>query len=115
MSDIFDDTLKAAAESFFHLPGSEVITYFPAGGAARRIKAVISRSSPDDMPGIDGGSVPMFTVLVKNDSDDGIASESVDTGGDKITCARRVAERPASMRLLQIINHDAGMVLLAAG
>jgi hypothetical protein len=84
MSDTFDKTLKAAAESFFLLPGAETVTYFPAAGASRKIKAVISRAGPENMPGVEGGGLPAFEVLVKNHATAGIASDSVDTGGDKI-------------------------------
>jgi hypothetical protein len=114
MSDIFDDTLKAAADSFFCLPGTEMVTYYPATGTARRIKAVVSRAGPANLPGVDDGSLPAFSVLVKNDSAEGIASQSVDTGGDKIECAKNVAERPKLLRITEIISHDAGLMLLAA-
>jgi len=114
MSDVFDKTLVAAADSFFCLPGAEYVTYFPASGASRRIKAVISRSGPENQPGVSGGSLPAFEVLVKNDSASGIASELIDTGGDKIECAKRVDERPKIMRLTEVLNHDAGMMLLKA-
>ena len=114
MSDVFDDTIAAAAESFFCLPGAETVTYFPAAGAGLRIKAVISRRGPENQPGVSGGSLPAFEVLVKNDSAEGIASGSLDTGGDKIECAKRVDQRPKVLRITEIINHDAGLVLLAA-
>jgi len=114
MSDVFDDTLKAAADSFFCLPGAEMVTYFPATGSARRIKAVITRTGPANLPGVDDGSLPAFSVLVKNDTESGIASQSVDTGGDKIECAKRMAERPKMLRITEVIGHDAGLMLLAA-
>jgi hypothetical protein len=114
MDNVFDDTLKSAAESFFQLPGAETVTYFPAGGISRQIKAVISRTGPEGLPSIAGGSLPAFIVLVKNDSAEGIASDNVDTGGDKIECAKRIDKRPKVMRITEIINHDAGLMLLAA-
>jgi hypothetical protein len=114
MSETFDKTLIAAADSFFQLPGAELVTYFPSGGISRRIKAVISRAGPENIPGVSGGSLPAFEVLVKNDSDEGIASDQLDTGGDKIECAKRVEQRPKMLRLTEIINHDAGLILLAA-
>lgn len=112
MSKVFDDTLKASADSFFCLPGAETVTYFPASGSSRQIKAVVSRTGPGNLPGVEGGSLPAFEVLVKNDSAEGIASETIDTGGDRIECAKRVGERLKIMRLTEIINHDAGMMLL---
>lgn len=114
MSDVFDDTLVASADAFFQLPGAEMVTYFPAAGISRRIKAVISRSGPENQPGVSGGSLPAFEVLCKNDSAEGIASDSVDTGGDKIECAKRLDERPKTMRITEILNQDAGLILLSA-
>lgn len=114
MPDTFDKTLIASADAFFQLPGAETVTYFPITAASRRIKAVISRAAPENTPDIRGGSLPAFEVLVKNDSADGIASESIDTGGDKIECAKRVDERPKVMRITGILNHDAGLILLSA-
>jgi len=115
MSDVFDDTLSAAAESFFLLPGSETVTYYPAVGAGRRITAVVSRGEPGGIPDIQDGSFQSPTILVRNDSAKGIASDTVDTGGDEIECARRVGEKPKRLRILEIINQDAGLMLLAAG
>ena len=113
MSDVFNDTLIAAADAFFQLPGAETVTYFPATGASRRIKAVISRTGPENTPGVRGGSLPAFEVLVKNHETGGVASDSIDTGGDKIECAKRVDERPKVLRITEVLNHDAGLILLA--
>jgi len=106
MSDVFDDTLAAAAGSFFLLPGHETVTYFPASGSARRIIAVITRSEP--------GRMPVINALVMNSSSEGIASDEVDTGGDKIECAKRVGEKPGLLRITEVLNQDAGLILLAA-
>jgi hypothetical protein len=115
MSDVFDDSLAAAAESFFLLPGAETVTYFPVSGASRRIKAVVTRSEAEPIAAIAGGARPVFEVLVKNDSAEGIASDLLDTGGDKIKMGKRVNNRPQQLRILEILNQDAGLMLLAAG
>lgn len=112
--DTFDKTLIAAADSFFELPGAETVTYLPASGASRKIRAVITRTGPENLPSVSGGSLPAFGVLVKNHATAGISSETIDTGGDKIECAKRLDERPKVLRLIEIINHDAAMMLLAA-
>ena len=114
MSDAFSQTLQAAAESFFLLPGAQWVTYVPRTGAARRIRAVVRRGGPENMPGIADGSRPMFEVLVKNDDTEGIASDAIDTGGDKIQMGLRINNIPKTVRLTEILNHDAGMMLLAA-
>ena len=106
MSDVFDDTLAAAAGSFFLLPGTETVTYYPAAGDSRQISAVITRSEP--------GRMPVINALVINSETKGIASDEVDTGGDKLECAKRVGEPPKLLRITEIINQDAGLMLLAA-
>lgn len=114
MSSVFDDTLKSASDSFFLLPGAEWVTYKPRAGAARRIRAVVTRNPESNVPGVEGGSLPPFEVLVKNDETAGIASEDVDTGGDEIELGRRVDRLPATVRIARIIDQDAGLMLLAA-
>ena len=106
MSDVFDDTLASAAGSFFLLPGAETVTYYPAAGAGRQISAVITRSEP--------GRMPVINALVINNVTGGISSDEVDTGGDKIEVAKRVGEKPGLLRITEVINHDAGLMLLAA-
>lgn len=113
MSDIFDDTLKSAAASFMLLPGAERILYRPRSGSIRAIQAVISRNEAGPLIGIEGGSRPRFEVLVRNDSGKGISSATVDTGGDKLDLAPRVNEPPETFRIDEIINQDAGLMLIA--
>jgi len=113
MSDVFGDTLAAAAENFFLLPGAETVKYYPSSGDSRQISAVVSRGDPAGLPGVDGGSYVICGVLVKNDAAAGISSEKIDTGGDKIELAKRVGETAVKMRITKIIDQDAGMMLLA--
>jgi len=96
--DAFDTTLELSADSFFLLPGAGYVTYFPATGEARKIQAVVNYPGPE--------------VLVKNSSSDGIASDEVDTGGDKIKMAPRDGKVPVLMRITRIISQDAGMMKL---
>jgi len=109
--DAFDKTLKLSADSFFLLPGSGYVTYFPASGLSRRIQAVIDRPGPERIEELGGGR-RVSEVLVKNSSSDGIASTEIDTGGDKIKLAPRDGMRPVSMRITKIISQDAGMMKL---
>lgn len=106
MSDVFDDSLAASAGSFFLLPGAETVTYWPASGDSRQVSAVVTRSEP--------GRMPVINALVMNSSTEGIASDEVNTGGDKIECAKRVSEPPKLLRITEILNQDAGLMLLAA-
>jgi len=104
--DTFDDTLAASAGSFMLLPGSETVTYLPATGESRQISAVVTRSEP--------GRLPEVNLLVLNSETEGISSELIDTGGDKIECAKRLGETAKKMRITEIINQDAGLILLSA-
>jgi hypothetical protein len=51
-------------------------------------------------------------VLVKNDAAAGVSSATVDTGGDEIDVAPKINEPPIAMRITEIVNHDAGLMLL---
>jgi hypothetical protein len=108
----FDETLAAAAATFMLLPGAEWIDYLPASGSKRRIQAVITRAGPESIGEFDGGSRPVFEILVINDSTDGVSSDELDTGGDKFEVAYNVNEIPRLVRILRLVNHDAGHLLL---
>jgi len=114
MSTTFDRAFVAASDSFFKLPGAVTVTYIPKSGSPRRIAAVVSFNEAEELPGVDGGSRPRFEVLVKNDEMQGIASDELDTGGDKVEMAVRVADIPKTLRLVELINHDAAMCLIGA-
>lgn len=114
MTDVFDQTLQASADSFFLLPGMECITYFPASGASRQIKAVVQRIEAAQIDDLSGGSREPVQFLVKNDSVDGISSDEVNTGGDKVEIAMRTANMPVILRIVEIVNQDAGMLELKA-
>jgi len=109
--DAFDTTLKLSADSFFLLPDSEYVTYFPVSGDSRRIQAVVNRPGPERIAEIGGGR-EVGEVLVKNSSSDGIASTEVDTGGDKIKMGPRAGSVPVLLRITKIISQDAGMIKL---
>jgi len=109
--DAFDTTLELSADSFFLLPGTGYVTYFPASGVSRRIQAVIERPGPERIAELGGGR-QVNEILVKNSGSDGIASGQVDTGGDKIKMAPREGMVPVLMRITKIISQDAGMTKL---
>lgn len=113
MTDSFDETLKLAADSFFLLPGAEYVTYFPITGASRRIQAVVKRPGPEQMDGLSGGQIEVMEVLVKNSSKNGIASDEVNTGGDKLEISLRDGKIPVKTpRITEILSQDAGMIKL---
>lgn len=112
MSDVFDKTLELSADSFFLLPDTETITYFPASGSSRQIKAVVDRPGPEQIGDFSGVQRDSIEILVRNSSAYGIASTEVDTGGDKVQIGIRVNRRPIMMRIVEILGQDAGMVNL---
>jgi hypothetical protein len=114
MTTSFDNTLKLAAKSIKLLPGAEYVTYIPLSGSRRKIQAVVTRNEADQIAEVQGGNLPKIEVLVENDFINGITSEQIDTGGDKIEMAERVDEKPVILRLVNIINHDAGFMLIEA-
>ena len=114
MTTSFDKTLKLAAKSIHLLPGCEYVTYIPSSGSRRRIQVVVTRTEPEPLPGVAGGALPLIDVLVENDSTTGIASDEIDTGGDKIEMSKRINNIPKILRLTEIINHDAGCMLISA-
>lgn len=111
--DTFDQTLRAAAPSFFLLPGCEWVTYRPVLGSSRRIQAVVTRNEAAGPPGIGGGSGPSLEITVKNENVSGIASDQINTGGDQIEIAPRVGEPPRWVRIAEILDQDAGLMRLA--
>lgn len=112
MPDAFDETLKLSADSFFLLPGAEYVTYFPASGASRKIQAIVDRIGAEQMDDLSGGQREVMEILVKNSSEDGIASNEVNTGGDKLQVGIRNGTRPVMARVVEILNQDAGMLKL---
>ena len=97
--DIFDDTLVSVCDSIDLLPGCEVITYISQSGGNRRIKAVVTRHED-------------VRILVKNSVVKGISSLEIDTGTDRIEIASRINRVPDSFRIDEIINEDAGFILI---
>ena len=68
---------------------AEEITYTPATGTARTVRALVLRRQTADY----GNSVaPVLSVSVANDATSGISSTEINVGSDTIT----VAERPGA-------------------
>ena len=114
MIDPFDETLQLSADSFFLLPNTELITYFPAGGESRQIRAVVHRPGPEPIDGFAGVSRESVELLVKNHATEGILSSQLNTGGDKVEAGMRDSRRPVKLRIVEILGQDAGMLRLKA-
>jgi len=112
MPTTLERTLRRSADSFLLLPGAEWVTYLPRSGSTRRIRAVVVRTPVESMPAATGSTRPVFDVTVKNDSADGISSDEVDTGGDRLKLAPNVNERPRTTHVLSVVEHNAGTMVL---
>ena len=66
------------------------------------------------MDDLSGGQREVVEVLVKNSSSDGIASTEVNTGGDELEVSQRDGRTPITMRIVEILSQDAGMLKLKA-
>lgn len=105
--------LSADAAKFM-LDFAEDIVYRPLNGRPRTIKAVVNRDVHRPMDGAGGGRpINAMTITVANDRITGIASDEIDTGGDRIDVAVRVGGRPETRPIASdILNQDAGMLEL---
>ncbi|MBA7609800.1 hypothetical protein ES703_16994 [subsurface metagenome] len=109
-----DLALKASADSFFLLPDVETIIYLPLSGSSRSISAIISRPGPAEIGPLDGGSRPHIEFKVKNDATEGISSDKINTGGDKVIAALRKGATAVKLRITEILHQDAAMMRLRA-
>jgi hypothetical protein len=88
----------------------ETVTYRPAHGRPRSIRAIVDRDAPS-MFG-DVGVTPTIRVTVANDSATGISSRNVRTGSDQIDVSERSGEAAVSRKITRIVSHDEGMMVL---
>jgi len=97
---------------------AESVTYYPHVGfgessSSRSITAVVIRNqevalSPDGGEAI----VASFEVHVSNNATTGISSSEVDTGGDQIGLASRIGGTVKRRSIIQMTEHDTGMLVL---
>ena len=111
MANEFDTLLTETASEFTDV-FAEDVTYWPRAGGSRAIKAIVSRQTPEQLPGEARAHGMTITVTVENNATSGISSSEVDTGGDKIELARRIGETPIKRAINKILNQDAGMMEL---
>ena len=88
----------------------ESITYRPLDGIPRTIQALVTRGSPESMQ--PHGIAPKFTIMVRNDHRHGIASDEIDTGGDRVDIAERYGEMAETRSLASIMSHDPVMLTI---
>lgn len=93
---------------------AESVVYLPRGGGANRtFDAVVFREQMA-LVNEDGSQTiaPVFYVHVPNDSTDGIASEELDVGGDKIRFAVRDGLTVSDRSITQLVTIDNGMLVI---
>ncbi len=63
----------------------EWVTYYPRQGKPRKVLAIyVDRSPIEDIEKTSDTRVPMIVIQVPNNSQSGISSREIDTGGDMV-------------------------------
>lgn len=108
---LLDDVLEDDARFAFTDTDvfGETVTYKPAAGSNRSIKAVVHRN----LPPIDDNGVIRYPVVieVENNSTRGISSTELDSGADKISVAYRHGGTAQDTKLGVPEAQDAGMLV----
>jgi hypothetical protein len=104
---------------------AETVTYHPHNDPAnpagsrdsRAISAVVARNSLQTILGNEPAVVPVWSIVVANDSTTGISATEVDIGKDQIELPPRWAEsdeprEPRTRTIVRMWNHDYGMLTL---
>lgn len=105
-------TLAADAANLLTALGAETITYKPSVGDARNIGAIVQRPGPRAMDGAPDGIIPALIIHVLNDSTEGISSDELNLGGDKVTVALREGETPVDRAIKALLSVDSAMMEL---
>lgn len=106
----FDTTFAARALPRLLVNFGEPIVYYPRNGKPRTITAIVDRDPPRDGGDFDEHRGPRFSIEVTNDQIDGIASDCIDMGGDRVEFAQRKGAAAVQMSLVQLVDQDAGML-----
>lgn len=107
----FDQYIAETSEFFLSMYG-ESVTYKPASGQERTITAIVYRQGPDVLLALPSGRAERLELEVHNDTDDGIASDEVNTGGDFVTVAARIGDTATDRRIVRIVSQDTAMLRL---
>ena len=97
---------------------AETITYYPHrffGEEAREsrvIRASVEREQIANFGEDAVTNLPVFTVHVANDPVNGIASDEIDTGGDKLAFAPRDGKPVKTYSIIALTTQDEGMLVL---
>ena len=108
------DVIQADASSVFcNLSDfAETATYITRDGTRRCVDVVVDRQSLQTLPEYGGSVTPVFIVNVANTCTRGITSNELNLGGDSIELAIRVGEEVSERTIVQLLEHDEGMLVL---
>lgn len=90
----------------------ETVTYLPAGGGSRSIKAIVDREMPAGLPGVTNVHTSVCFIEVANDVTVGISTAELNTGGDKVSLKVRINEIAQQRRIVRLIKQDEDMIRL---
>ncbi|MCK4960156.1 MAG: hypothetical protein KAT00_12170 [Planctomycetes bacterium] len=91
----------------------KTVIYRPAGGGSRPIKAVVKQKAPGSIGAAPGATSTVTTVMVLNDSTNGISSSEIDIGGgDKIDIAYRIGLEATARRIGKIVFQNPAVMKL---
>ena len=104
--------LRSAASNLLRQFG-ETVTYYPAaGGSGRRIQAMVQRQPLEVISELGTQVSEAILVRVRNNKYTGIASETVDAGGDEIELRTEVNATPERRSVVRIIRDSNGLLTL---
>lgn len=90
---------------------AESITYVPRSGPSRTINAVVFREQIQTLD--ENATVtPIWQIHVANDSTDGITSDELDLGGDKLTFPPRDGKTALTRSIVQLLTQDHGILVV---
>jgi hypothetical protein len=102
----------AAPQLFSHF--GESITYYPFGGTARTITAIVDREPPSIVDGAGEIITHAMVIEVYDSSSTGISLSELNTGRDKIGVALRAGGTAEQRSVAQLMEpQEAGLVRLA--
>lgn len=88
--------------------------YRKEGQDDRNIEVIVIYKE-DDTEERTRGRFPSVIAIVKNDSDEGISSDEIDTGIDKLSIPPRRSMETKWMRITKILNENPGFLRLKLG
>jgi hypothetical protein len=90
----------------------ETVTYRPAGGGTRQIKAVVERAVPGALGAAPHGQAPVKAIGVINSDTSGISGAELDIGGDRVDIADKVGGTAQTRPIVEQLTADSGMLRL---